>query len=83
MIFHKDTNFEACISKYPHLCILWLKIHDMTKIFKHKMYDFTCEIQRFEEHSLFSVRMMKYKFHLYLPATQHDGKKYKKYHVST
>ena len=47
------------------------------------MYDFTCEIQRFEEHSLFSVRMMKYKFHLYLPATQHDGKKYKKYHVST
>jgi len=54
----------------------------MIKIFKHKMYVLTCEIQCSREHSLFSVRMTKYKFHLYLPANQHDDKKQKNYHVS-
>jgi len=25
MIFYKDTHFQACISKYPHLCIYLAK----------------------------------------------------------
>ena len=55
----------------------------MIKLFKHKMYVFTYEIQCSREHSLFSVCMTEHKFHLYLPANQHDGKKQKNYHVST
>jgi len=47
------------------------------------MYVFTYEIQCSREHSLFSVCMTEHKFHLYLPANQHDGKKQKNYHVST
>jgi hypothetical protein len=78
---HKFSSLYLKISTCVHSFAV--KVHDTIKIFEHMMYVFTCEIQCSGEHSLFIICMMKYKFYLYLPATQYDGNKYKNYHVST